>query len=410
MKYQLIFTFLTISTTLFAQHKMDMSTPESLEMSSDSLKKMDSYFHKIVDNNKLAGIQTAVMRQGRLIHFDSYGYADIENKKPIDEESLFRIFSMTKPIVSVALMQLYEKEMFELDDPVAKFIPYLDSVFVYSDSTIRLAKNPITIRHLLTHTAGYSHGRSPYPKLNQLYQEANLFSSKNNKEFVEALSKIPLQFEPGTNWKYGYSTAICGYLIEVLSGKNLDDYLRDEIFLPLNMADTYFQVPTEKVCQLTVGYRWNQGQGITIADVPENSRYTQDMTMYHAGGGLVSTTSDYLKFCQMILNKGTLDTVQVLKPETVDLMLKDQLQETRKHQPNLKIRTGESGFGLGFVISGDNPNNLEKVFGWGGLAGTYFKIDVENQLIYILMIQLRPHSQLNLRRTFQNFIKVSLLN
>jgi CubicO group peptidase (beta-lactamase class C family) len=410
MNYPLILAFLIINFSLFAQHDINSVMPEKVGLSSDSLKKMNNHFHKLVDNNKLPGIQTAVMRHGQLVHFDSYGYADIKNKKVLDTESIFRIFSMTKPIVSVALMQLYEQGKFKLDDPVAKYIPQLDSVFVYSDSTITLAKRPITIRQLLTHTAGYGNGRSSYPKLNQLYRKANLFNSKNNKEFVEALSKIPLQFEPGTNWQYGHSTAICGYLIEVLSGKNLNIYLKEELFLPLGMNNTFFQVPLEKINNFTVGYRWNKTQGITVLDTPKNSRYTKNMTMYHAGGGLVSTTLDYLRFCQMLLNKGTLNHTQILKQETVDLMLQDHIQETRKHQPNLKIRTGESGFGLGFVISGSTPDTLEKVFGWGGLAGTYFKIDVENNLIYILMVQLRPHSQLKLRSTFQNFIKSALID
>lgn len=408
--YPLILTFLSVTFSLLAQQEIKMAKPEEVGLSSDSLKKMDDYFHKFVDNNQLAGIQTAVMRHDQLVHFDSYGYADTENKKPLDGESIFRIFSMTKPIVSVALMQLYEDGKFELDDPVSKFIPQLGAVYVYSDSSISLAKKPITIRHLLTHTAGYSHGRSPYPKLNQRYRKAELFSAKNNKEFVTALSNIPLQFEPGTNWQYGYSTAICGYLIEVISGKSLDVYLQEEIFAPLEMTNTFFQVPIEKVNQFTVGYRWDKEEGITLADTPENSRYTKQVTLYHAGGGLVSTTVDYLKFCQMVLNNGTLNNVQILKRETVDLMLQDHLQETRKHQPNLKIRTGESGFGLGFVISGSKPDQLEKVYGWGGLAGTYFKIDAENDIIYILMIQLRPHAQLNLRSTFQNFIKASILD
>ncbi|MBW1294962.1 serine hydrolase domain-containing protein [Aquimarina litoralis] len=406
----LIFLICMTSITSIAQEKpFEVVKPELMSLSSDSLKNMNAHFHRLVDEKQLAGIQTAILRKGKLVHFDSYGYANIEEGKPLDKHHIFRIFSMTKPIVSVALMQLYEEGKFRLEDPLYKFIPEFKKMNIHRDSVITEAKNPIRIIDLLRHTSGFNYGRGPNAALNQLYADANLYTSKTNKEFVLKLSKLPILFEPGTDWQYGLSTNICGYLVELFSGKSLDAYLRERVFGPLAMKDTHFQLPKEKIERFTVGYGWQEGTGLHISQAQRDNRYVREVTLFNGGGGLVSTTFDYLKFCQMLLNKGTTNGHRLLKEETVALLFKDHLQEVKNYQERFRLPLGEYGFGLGFAIRGKSENELEKVYGWGGAVGTYFKIDVANDMAYVMMIQLSPYRQLGLRQLFQDYVASSII-
>lgn len=414
-KFKVIYLSLMISciwnAEAFGQFQLnELSNSEEMGISRDSLEKMDAYFHNLVDEKALAGIQTSIIYKDKLVHFDSYGYSSIEREEALDEKSIFRIFSMTKPMVSVALMQLYEEGKFKLNDPLHLYIPEFKVSHVFIDSTLVPTKNPIRIIDLLRHTSGYNYGNSPYPNLNEYYAQANLNSSSTNEEFVKKLSKIPLQFEPGTDWQYGLSTNICGYLIEVLSGQSLKQYLKDAILKPLDMNDTHFQLPNDKIERFTTGYGWNDDRGLFIVEESNNNRFVQEVTLFNGGGGLVSTTFDYLKFCQMMLNKGELNGIRFLKEETIDLMLSDHLKEVRQHQPErLRLPNGEASFGLGFAIRGEHPDALEKVFGWGGAVGTYFKIDMERDLAYVMMIQLSPYRHLGLRERLQEFVEASLV-
>lgn len=404
-----IFLAHMISIHITAQkNSFNIAKPAVLGISIDSLKKMNDYFHSLVDNDSLAGIQTGIVCKGQLIHFDSYGCANIDEKNALNEESIFRIFSMTKPIVSVALMQLYEKGKFKLRDPLYKYIPSFRDMQIYSDSAFIQAERPIFILDLLRHTSGFGYGRSQYEELNHIYAASNLHASQTNEEFVHKLSSLPLSFEPGTNWEYGFSTNICGYLVEVFSGMTLDRYLKENVFTPLGMNDTHFQLPKNKIDRFTVGYGWNEDSGMFIAENQCENRYTENVTLFNGGGGLVSTTLDYLRFCQMILNGGLLGKQRILEAETIDLMLQNHLQEVRQYQERLRLPLGEYGFGLGFAIRGKNETELEKVYGWGGAVGTYFKIDVENDLAYVLMIQLSPYRHLGLRQSFQDFVESSI--
>jgi len=381
------------------------------KVSKEDLLLFKTYFHNLVDEAQLAGIQTAILRKGKLIYFDTYGHADIERDKPLDTKSIFRIFSMTKPIVSVALMQLYEQGKFQLEDPLYKFIPAFKEMYVLQDSIIQATKNPIRIIDLLRHTSGFNYGRGANPQLNSLYAAAGLHASENNEEFVQKMSTLPLQFEPGTDWQYGLSTNICGYLIEVLSGQSLDVYLQENIFDPLDMRDTHFQLPKEKIDRFTVGYRWSEEGQLIIAEAPEESRFVQDVSLFNGGGGLLSTTFDYLTFSQMLLDNGLYKGSQIIKKTSIDLMFADHLKTVRTHQENrLRLPNGEASFGLGFAIKGDSPDELKAVYGWGGAVGTYFKIDTKNELVYILMIQLSPYRHLELRESLQDFVNASVID
>ncbi|MEM0998907.1 MAG: serine hydrolase domain-containing protein [Bacteroidota bacterium] len=399
------------SPTVRAQNlSLDLTVPEKVGISSDSLRQMNAYFHRLVDQQQLAGIQTAVMHRGRLIHFDSYGYANIAEARPLDAQSIFRIFSMTKPIVTVGLLQLYEAGKFSLADPLSRYLPEFEHPQVYTDSGPVPAQNPLRIIDLLRHTSGYSYGVGPYPELNQMYVDADLREARDNAEFVRRLSQLPLQFEPGTDWQYGYSTNVCGHLIEVLSGQPLDRYLEEHVLQPLDMQDTHFQLPAEKIDRFTVGYGWQEEVGLTIVEAQRDNRYITEVTCFNGGGGLVSTTLDYLKFCRMIQQKGKANGQRILRPATVALMLRDQLGEVRRHQERLRLPPGEAGFGLGFAIRGAGPQELEPVYGWGGAVGTYFKIDQERDLVYVLMIQLSPYRQLGLRQLFQDFVEAAVID
>ncbi|MEM6514614.1 MAG: serine hydrolase domain-containing protein [Bacteroidota bacterium] len=404
------FIFILSTFSLYAQEPKVFS-PESVKMSSDSLSKMENYLHGLVDENRLAGIQTAIIKNNQLIYFNSYGYSDIANKQRLDEKSIFRIFSMTKPIVSVALMQQYEQGKFKLNDSLSKYIPEFRESFIYGDSVNTISKNPIKIVDLLTHTSGINYGRGMDEGLNAYYQKADLWNSKDNKEFADKLSKVPLQFEPGTDWAYGMSTNLVGHLVEIFSGMNLRDYLNKFIFQPLEMKSTFLHLPKDRIDDFTVGYRWNsEEEQLMEFERPQQSRFLRETELYNGGGGLLSTTMDYSNFCRMLLNGGKFKNYRIIKKETLDLMFKDHLVEVRKYQERLRLPIGEAGFGLGFAIKGESSNKLENVFGWGGAVGTYFRVDTDNDLAYILMIQLSPYRHLRLRERFQEFVNSAIIS
>lgn len=410
MKKNIYLISLLLLTTLgCAQEKSNLITPESVGLSSKKLDTLKSELHKYVDDGSLAGIQTAILKNNTLVYFDSYGYADVENTIPLDDKSIFRIFSMTKPITSVGLMVLYEQGKFQLDDPLYKYIPEFRNMTTYDENNnIIPVKNAIKIIDLLRHSSGISYGRSPNSNLNNLYTKENLGNSKNLKAFIDKISKLPLLFEPGTAYEYGYSTDICGYLIEVLSGQPVNEYLKEKVLNPLKMNDTHFQLPKDKIQHLTVGYSTNDNGKLEIADIPNQNMFVNEVTFYKAGGGLVSTTNDYLNFCRMLLNKGIVFDKQILKPETLDLMTKDHLESVRKHTPRLRILPRETGFGLGFSITKQEDGSI--VYGWGGAVGTYFRVDPERDLAYVMMIQISPYRQLHLRETFQKLVNNSIIN
>jgi len=414
MKHKIIFVFSAFflhGIILVAQTNFPSVLAETVGISEEYLTEMDTEMHQFVDSGRLAGIQTAIMRKGKLVHFDTYGFSDIENEKLLQENSLFRIFSMTKPIVSVALLQLYEKGMFNLGDPISKFIPAFENMMIHEEEEgLVPARNLIKIIDLLRHTSGLGYGRGENAHINNLYREANLGHSRDLKEFIGKISRLPLYFEPGTNWQYSHSVEVCGYLVEVLSGMPLDEYLTKCILNPLKMNDTHFQIPESKIERFTVGYRADEEGNLFVSESASDNRYTREVTFFNGGGGLVSTTPDYLRFCQMLLNNGKLEGERILKPETIALMTKDHLKDVRRHQEEmLRLLPQETGFGLGFSIASYEPNGDRGVYGWGGAVGTYFRIDPKNDLIYIMMIQLSPYRQLQLREKFKTYVNKSII-
>ncbi|RKU33323.1 serine hydrolase [Candidatus Poribacteria bacterium] len=378
--------FFCITTLAFGQG-LPIAVPEEVGVSTERLQRIQPAMQEYVDEGHVSGFLTAIARRGKVVHFETVGMRDVENNKPVEADTLFRIYSMSKPITSVAVMMLYEEGHFQLDTPVAEFIPEFKNMKFYNEdqTETRDAQKPITVKHLLMHTAGFTYGWGNKP-VDKLYGKASLLkSSKTLDEMVQNLAKIPLVHEPGEEWTYGVSTDVLGYLVEVVAEMPFEEFLQTRIFQPLGMVDTGFSVPMEKAHRFAALYRQSKEEGMKLE---KGAPFTkEELIFFPAGGsGLVSTAADYLRFSQMLLNGGELDGVRILGKETVELM----------RQPH--HRWGKSGgFGLGFAVV--TEVNTEKTsesvgsFSWGGAAATTFWIDPEKELIGVLMTQLmnNPH-------------------
>jgi CubicO group peptidase (beta-lactamase class C family) len=280
---------------------------------------------------------------------------------------------------------------------------------------------------LLRHTSGLGYGWGSNTYVDRKYKKADIWESKDTKDFINKISKIPLYHEPGTGWRYGVSTDVCGYLVEVLSGQSLDEFLSSRIFMPLNMVDTHFQVPDNKINRFTTNYinnipekyRWllrksfNPDGKLMAIDNPDSSEFTKNVTFFSGGGGLVSTTKDYVQFCKMILNQGELNGARILGPKTIELMTEDHLKFIPHKGGPLSLPNNGTSFGLGFSVV-KNTAAKEVVgsvgtHGWGGAAGTFFGIDPEEDLIFVLMIQLIDFDNLKISERFQAMVYQSIV-
>ena len=395
---QLVLLLLT-SIFSYAQSDFEISSPESQGFSSERLMLLNQAMHSYVDDNELSGIQTAIVKNGKLIHFDSYGSSDISENDPLKEDDIFRIASMTKPIVSIGLMMLLEEGKFKLNDPVYKYIPEFKNLTIKKRKKIKPVKNHVKIIDLLRHSAGLNFkGPEDYRKV------INMDLEEYTKESV----KEPLKFEPGTTWWYSSSTDICGYLIEVLSGQKLDVYLKNRIFDPLKMDDTSFELPKNKIDRLTTLYVVGEKKELVSFDNKSNTPFKDKVTLLNGSGGLLSTTKDYLKFSVMLLNNGSFGGEQIIKKSTLDLMKKD-------HSLGLKYKKlvfgKKRGFGLGFEVvkEEDTKFGSKGTFGWGGMFGTYFRADPKQNMVYIYMTQSFETYRLKLADKFRVMVYESIL-
>ena len=374
------------------------STPEKVGLSSDTLELASQKMQEYIDNGKLAGIATLVMKDGKIVHRERFGFANIEEQKPVEENSIFRIFSMTKPITAVALMTLYDEGKFELDDKLSSYIPEFSDVMVYNAETQSLEpqEDELTIRHLLTHTSGivYGWGQS---YVDSLYRVNGVggWDSATIGDKVMILAGLPLKFQPGTAWEYGLSIDVAGYLVEVLSGIPLDEYFKSKIFTPLNMDDTGFHVPEEKLERFAEVY-YMDDEGVLKPGGFMSDAFKKPAVMFSGGGGLVSTMDDYLTFCRMLLSGGTLDGVKILEESTVNLIMSDQLPVTASYRE-----------GIGYGLSGQV--NLESgEYSWAGAASTNFWIDPSTQMIIICYAQLMPSNH-SYAYEFNNIVNRALI-
>jgi CubicO group peptidase (beta-lactamase class C family) len=369
--------------------------PEEVGIDPAGLEKLSAAMHKLVDDGQLAGVLTAVARHGKLVHWETYGKRDLASGKPVEDDTIFRIYSMTKPVVGVALMTLYDEGKFQLDDPVSKYIPQLGGLRVaVADGPdgmpeLAAADHDMTVRELMSHTGGLTYGIFGRSQTDLLYQKANVLDRDQTLEqMADKLAELPLLHQPGTKWQYSVSVDMQGHLIEVLSGKKLGDFLQERVFGPLGMTDTSFWVPAEKVERFAALYvPDNEG---TLQPQPDDE-YLTPPTFESGGGGLVSTAHDYLRFAQMLLNGGELDGKRILKSETVASMSRNQLPEgVTELAP---IYPGNL-FGLDFAIV-DQPNErtdhprAKGEYWWYGIGGTWFGINPTEKLIVLGMIQNR---------------------
>ena len=382
-----------------AQSSFEISSPEMQGVSSEKLELLNETMHSFVDNNDISAIQTAILKNGKLIHYDSYGNSDISEKNTLKSDDIFRIASMTKPIVSIGLMMLHEEGKFELDDPVYKYIPEFKNLSVQKRKKIKPAKNHIKVIDLLRHSAGFNFkGPEDYRKTINLTLE----------EYTKEAAKNPLKFEPGTTWWYSYATDICGYLIEVLSGQKLDVFLKKRIFDPLEMNDTFFEIPKDKLERLTTLYIVDKEKKLISFDDKSNTPFKDKVVLLNGSGGLLSTTDDYLKFASMLLNNGSFKNNQLISKETLDLMKVD-------HSLGLKYKKlafgKKKGFGLGFEIvkEDDTKFGSKGTFGWGGMFGTYFRVDPKENMVIIYMTQSFETYKLKIADKFRSLIYDSII-
>ena len=397
-KLQIVFLLFT-SIFLNAQSNFEISSPESQGFSSEKLMLLNQAMHSYVDNNELSAIQTAIVKNGKLIHFDSYGSSDISENNALKSDDIFRIASMTKPIVSLALMKLYEEGKFKLNDPVYKYIPEFKNLTVKKRKKTKPVKNHVKIIDLLRHSAGLNFkGPEDYRKVINM----------NLEEYTKDAAKTPLKFEPGTTWWYSSSTDICGYLIEVLSRQKLDVFLKKNIFDPLKMDDTSFELPKNKIDRLTTLYVVGENKELVSFDNKSNSPFKDKVILLNGSGGLLSTTEDYLKFSVMLLNNGSSNGEQIIKKSTLDLMKED-------HSLGLKYKKlvfgKKKGFGLGFEVVKEDETKFgsKGTFGWGGMFGTYFRVDPKENMVYIYMTQSFETYRLKLADKFRGLVYESII-
>ncbi|NKC01347.1 MAG: serine hydrolase [Pseudomonadales bacterium] len=379
--------------------------PESVGMSSERLARIAPAMQKYIDAELTPGIITAIVRKGKLVHFEVQGEMDVDAAKAMRPDAIFRIASMTKPIASVALMMLWEEGHFQLRDPVSKFIPAFADVRVSttadaSGTTGALVepKRPITIRDMLTHTAGLANS---YMGNTRAYSEA-VAGAQDNAELIANLAKLPLNYHPGEDWQYSIATDVVGHLVEIISGMSLDEFLKEKVFGPLDMPDTHFYMDEDKADRLTAQYTPGEANKITLQDPgsAESRWISGPKTLFRGAGGLASTARDYLRFQQMVLNGGELDGTRLLAPATVSLMLEN-------HTGDLDLwLTGPGiGFGLGYgvvVDRGEAATPLSQGAGyWGGAYCTISWVDPEQDLVAVLMTQVRPYRHINVRQDFQ---------
>jgi CubicO group peptidase (beta-lactamase class C family) len=363
--------------------------PEDIGLSTAGLARLGRVMRGEVERGRVPGAVALIARRGRLAYFEAFGKRDPASAAPMQSDTIFRIYSMTKPIVSVAAMMLWEEGRFLLSDPISKYLPELGAlkVAVARGGEINQvdAERAITVQDLLRHTSGLTYEFRGNGPVHKMYMAARIYSrDQTNAEQVAALSKLPLLNQPGTKWEYSRSTDVLGRLVEVLSGVSLGEYLQEHILKPLGMIDTAFHVPSASLGRLAEGFAKDPdtGSGVQLVNVKDAPKFES------GGGGLVSTTADYARFLQMLLNRGKLDGVRYLSRKTIELMTSDHLGPITG-APDLLLPG--YGFGLGFAIRlqpgiSHVPGSVGQYF-WGGLAGTTFWVDPAEELFAIMMIQ-----------------------
>jgi CubicO group peptidase (beta-lactamase class C family) len=398
-----------------------LHSPESVGFSSERLARLDPVIQGYVDRNEVPGAVALVARHGKVVYHKSFGQRDVAAGAAMGTDTIFRIASMTKPIASVALMMLWEEGAFQLRDPISEHLPEFANMRIavapekteYASGPTKLieAERPITFQQILTHTAGLANPYRGFTK--PMYDElrAKVKPGWTIGDYVTELAKLPLNFHPGDGWEYGPATDVAGRLVEVISGQKLDAFISERILGPLQMTDTHFYLPRSKLSRFVANYTPDENGKITLTEAAdENSRFVREPHVYFSGaGGMVSTSSDYFRFQQMMLNGGELDGVRILGRKTVELMTTNHVGDH-----SVWLRGAGYGFGLGYSVVTDQgqtalPASLGS-FAWGGAYCTVFWVDPVEEVIGILMSQVRPYTHLNIREDIQSLAYQALVD
>ena len=401
--------------------------PDELGFHPDRLARIDRFLaEKYVTPGKLPGTLTMVARHGDIAHLGMTGHADVERGLAMAQDTIFRIYSMTKPITSVALMMLVEEGRIALEDPVHRYIPEWKTLGVFVAGTHKLGfqttpvKRPMQVVDLLRHTAGLTYGFQLRSNIDEAYRREKIGEIEKAgtlADMIAALGKLPLEFSPGDAWNYSVATDVCGWLVEVVSGQKFEDFLIDRLFKPLGMVDTGFHVRDGQGHRLAGCYQPSRTGGIDLQDDAATSSFLKPAEFISGGGGLVSTASDYMKFAQMLLNGGTADGHRYISRKTLDLMTANHLPGNGSIASMSKSLFSEAaydgiGFGLGFATTMQSSRTLmpgsDGDYFWGGAASTFFWIDPEEDLIGLFMTQLMPSSTYPVRREVRTMVYAAL--
>ena len=405
-----------------------MTDAPAAGMSVSRLSRISDHLNeRFIEPGKIAGALPIVYRKGQLAYCEPLGNMDLERGKVMAEDTIFRIYSMSKPITSVALMMLYEHGAFQLNDPVSRFIPEWSDIQVYAAGVApnfmtTPVERPMFIRDLFTHMSGLTYGFMSRSNVDHAYRKMGVGGVEPGTTLADTmytLAKIPLEFSPGTRWNYSVSTDVLGYLVEVISRQRFDEYLQQNIFEPLGMVDTGFTVADADVGRFAANYERNPDKTLRLLDDPEDSIYIRPRTFFSGGGGLVSTAADYLRFTRMMLNGGELGDVRILGPKTIEMMTKNYLPNdddlTRWALGTFSETTYEGyGFGLGFSIN-LGPERTATVgsageYAWGGAASTIFWVDPAEELIVIFMTQFMPSATFNFRGQLKSLVYAAIVD
>jgi len=370
------------------------------QLSKEVLKEADKKMETYVEEGKLSGISLMILKDGEAVHQKSFGMANIEEERPLEKDAVFRIYSMSKPVTTAALMMLYEEGKFQLDDPVAQYIPVFENTMVWVDGQEVPQEEAFTVRQVLTHTAGFCYGWGQ-SHVDSMYNQAcqgGIWATRSLSDMMKVLSGIPLKYQPGSKWEYSVSIDVAGYLVEVLSGMTFDVFLQTRLFDPLKMVDTGFEVPREDFGRLAMIYSENKDSG-KLTPVEELTKgVMKPADIFSGGGGLVSTIGDYARFGQMLLNGGELDGVRVLEESTVKLIMTDQMPSTASYHKGM-------GYGLGGQV-----NMKTGEYSWSGMAATYFVLDPENEMMVLAFTQYVPNSKYKFADEYMALVREALVN
>ena len=400
-------------------------SPESVGLDCKVMGNIRDYLKdQYVEPGKYVGTLTLVARKGEIAYLDALGFMDRENKKKMQEDAIFSIYSMSKPITSIALMQLYEKSLFRLDDPIHWHIPSWRNLRVYESGVYpnfltSRPKRHMTIRDLLSHMSGLTYDFMLRTNVDAAYRKTKLQATGDLQAMIDTLAELPLEFSPGDQWNYSVSTDVCGYLVEHFSGMKLDKYFQKNIFDPLGMEDTGFSCAKDKVDRLASLYEHHPKKGPVLVDSGgAKTARVKKRKMLSGGGGLLSTMSDYYRFCSMLLNQGELNGTRIIGRKTLAMMASNHLPDhkdlTEMSQSAFSETTYQGvGFGLGFSVILDpvKTQSLTDIgeYGWGGAASTVFWVNPKEEMVVIFLTQLLPSSTYQVRRELRSLVYSSLM-